>query len=204
MKLTEKKYVFKKVMVIEDNPTDSYIASFNIKKNGLAKEVVVMETAMEALKYLRESVENPDSLPELIFLDIKMPGQNGFEFLEEYEKLPGNLQNKRIIMMLTSSLNEEDRSKAGDNKFVCRFLNKPLDKQKIESLKHLLKQQLSPRQDKINYILRLDPNRSGQELELLSDEELVLLKVKVQYEHERHHINPFRKAYIPRSRGKRY
>lgn len=194
MKAKNKNYVFKKVMVIEDNPIDSYVASYNIKKYMLSREVIIMENATAALEYLREA-EIPRGLPELIFLDIKLPGQDGFEFLAEYEKLSGQVQKKCIIMMLTSSLNLEDNERANSNKFVCRFLNKPLDKQKIESLKHLMKSQLPPKEDRINYILRLDPSRSRSELEALSEQDLILLKVKVQYEYDRHNINLFTKGY---------
>src|SRR6266851_2888655 len=102
------KYVYKKVLVIEDNQIDSYVASFNIKKNSFAEEVIVMESAEAALNYLKDLADTPDDLPQLIFLDIKMPGQDGFEFLAEYEKLSAAIREKCIIMMLTSSLNPQD------------------------------------------------------------------------------------------------
>jgi len=56
---------------------------------------------------------------------------NGFEFLSEYQRLPETIRKKCIIMMLTTSLNEDDRLQAEHNEFVNRFLNKPLDKDKL-------------------------------------------------------------------------
>lgn len=79
-------------------------------------------------------MDAPEKLPEVIFLDIRMPGMDGFEFLSEYEKLAINLGKSSIIMMLSTSLNPDDHQKANDNKLVKKFLNKPLDKEKIQLL----------------------------------------------------------------------
>jgi hypothetical protein len=48
--------------------------------------------------------------------------------------LPENIRKKCIIMMLTSSLNDDDRIQAESNQFVRKFLNKPLDKDKLGQL----------------------------------------------------------------------
>jgi CheY-like chemotaxis protein len=125
---------FKKVMVVDDNEIDRYIANRNITKYAFAEEVVTMESSRAALNYLASLKDTPDQLPQLIFLDIRMPEIDGFGFLEEYEKLPDTVKQNCIIMMLTTSLNPTDHERANNNPYVNRFLNKPLDKEKIESL----------------------------------------------------------------------
>jgi hypothetical protein len=59
---------------------------------------------------------------------------DGFGFLEEYEKLPEVIRKKSIIMMLSSSLNQEDHEKAERSKYVDRFLIKPLNREKLEGI----------------------------------------------------------------------
>ena len=125
---------FKKVMLIDDTAVDRYIAERNIIKYLFAEEVVVKESANEGLKYLASLVNNPEQLPQLIFLDIRMPEKNGFQFLEEYEILPDAVKKTCIIMMLSTSLNASDHEMAKGNKYVAKFINKPLNSERIMEL----------------------------------------------------------------------
>src|SRR5579872_1391183 len=127
-------YKYKKVMIIDDNEIDLYIAEMVMATTKFAEKVICINSAKEALTYLKPLYERPDELPELIFLDINMPEMNGFEFLNEYRHLPENIRKKCIIMMLTTSLDEDDRLQAERNQFVQKFLNKPLDKDKLAQL----------------------------------------------------------------------
>src|ERR1044071_1082288 len=125
---------FKKVMVIDDSEADRYIASYNITKHNYAEEIILSETATHALEYLKQKMNTPEELPELIFLDIRMPEMDGFGFLDEYAKLPDAVKANCIIMMLSSSLDPKDLERAESSPFVNRFINKPLDKEKLKML----------------------------------------------------------------------
>lgn len=124
-------YKYKKVMVIDDNEIDLYIAEMLMATAGFAEKVVCVSSAKEALAHLKALSTDPDELPQFIFLDINMPEMTGFDFLNEYQFLAENIKKRCIIMMLTTSLDEDDRKKAEHNQFVRRFLNKPLDRDKL-------------------------------------------------------------------------
>ncbi|SKB59101.1 Response regulator receiver domain-containing protein [Parapedobacter luteus] len=95
-----------------------------------------MESAMDALAYLENCKSAPESLPDLIFLDINMPQMSGFDLLGEYQKLPEEIQKRCIIVMLSSSLHPEDRQRAMESPFVHKFISKPISASKLAELRH--------------------------------------------------------------------
>ena len=125
---------YKTVMVVDDNDIDRYVAENVILKTQFSEKVVSADSAMDALTYIEEHQENIDELPEVIFLDINLPEMNGFDFLERYENLPEVIKKNCIIMMLTTSLDTTDKELASGNRYVSAFLNKPLNKDKLDQL----------------------------------------------------------------------
>ena len=125
-------FKYKKVLVIDDNEIDRYICDRISKTFRLSEVVVGVESATEGLDYLFSLEKTPDELPELIFLDINMPGMNGFEFLEAYKGLPEVIKKTCIIVMLTSS--NVDQTRINGNAYVKGYLNKPLTQGKIDDI----------------------------------------------------------------------
>ena len=133
--MKEKNTACRKVMVVDDAEIDRFLAERIITKFDFAEEVITVESAMDALKYLISNGENPQALPDVILLDINMPEMSGFDFLEEYGQLPQTIKKKCIIVMLSSSLLPEDHNLALSSPYVCDFIGKPLNATKLEKLK---------------------------------------------------------------------
>ncbi|HVU11563.1 MAG TPA: response regulator [Phototrophicaceae bacterium] len=64
-------------------------------------------------------------LPELILMDIRMPGKKGNEVAHRMRTLPP-LQRVPIVLMTAYSLNDRERQEMATNDGVDRILNKPL------------------------------------------------------------------------------
>ena len=122
------------IMLVDDNKIDNFFHTRVIKKVNAAKNVIAKESAMEALEYLKTKGTNGGEHPDIIFLDINMPGMNGWEFIEEYEKLDIGLQSKMLVIMLTTSENPDDVQTAKGRELIADFKSKPLTKDMLEEI----------------------------------------------------------------------
>jgi len=125
---------FESVMIIDDNLIDLYIASRMITKNNFGKKVMQYSSAIEALKYLQENQSNISQLPEVIFVDIYMPGMSGFEFMKEYDKLSTPLKNICTVFIISSSIDEQDLNCANNDKNIVAMKEKPITKEFLTDL----------------------------------------------------------------------
>lgn len=117
----------KTILLIDDNNIDSFLTKHLLLKHNIGENIVVVSSALEALKYLDSIYNEPEQIPDFIFLDIRMPVMDGFEFLDEYVHLPDVIKNKCNIFMLTSSNDQLDIDRAAQYSYVKRFLTKPLN-----------------------------------------------------------------------------
>lgn len=118
------------VMLIDDDADDNFFHQIVLRETNITDNIQVVTSGFEALKYLTsESV-----IPDLIFLDINMPKMNGWEFLQEYNKLNIAQKAKIIIIMLTTSLNPADEAKANNINDVVAFKSKPLTADALEDI----------------------------------------------------------------------
>lgn len=124
---------FQKVMVIDDNPVDLYIAKKILEKTSFADEILAYNSAVDALQYLRNN-QNQQALPDVILVDIYMPEMSGFEFMEAYRDLPTELKRHCKVYIISSSIDSKDIRRANEDENVVAFQEKPLSREFLNAI----------------------------------------------------------------------
>ena len=126
-------YRIKTALLEDDNEIDNFINERIINSSGFAEQVIIKNSSDAAMEFLR-SKPTGSGFPEVIFLDLNMPGKDGFVFLEEFDALPDEVKNKAKVVVLSSSISPEDINKASTNPYVLKYINKPLSEKYLEAL----------------------------------------------------------------------
>jgi len=127
------------VLLIDDDEPTTFLSSLFIEEADCAEKIQIADSGEKALNYLKSIEENSSAngeliTPDLIFLDINMPAMDGWEFLEKYRQLGNKCKGNVIIIMLTTSLNPDDRMKASQIPEISGFENKPLTPELIDKV----------------------------------------------------------------------
>lgn len=106
------------VLVVDDELPDVIWCTRQLLRSGRFGSVSTASSGAEALKVLA-SVQPP---PTVVFLDIKMPGMDGFAVLDALS----DGQNHPPVVMLTSSDDPQEQARARAYPFVIAFVVKPI------------------------------------------------------------------------------
>ena len=111
------------ICVIDDDEIYQKIIRKLIARAGVFEKAFFYMNARDALEDLR----NPDtSLPDVILLDINMPGMDGWQFIELLQNSYASLFSECDIYIVTSSIAYSDKEKMEDFPHLAGFLSKPL------------------------------------------------------------------------------
>ncbi|MDQ7065562.1 MAG: response regulator [candidate division KSB1 bacterium] len=129
----------KLILLVEDNPDDELLTLRAFEKNHLANRIEVVHDGQEALDFLfcegKYAGRDPDDLPVVVLLDLKLPKLDGIEVLRQIR------ENERTqwlpVVVLTTSRQEQDiidSYRLGANSYIA----KPVDfKSFIEAVRQL-------------------------------------------------------------------
>ena len=130
MKRKEPAFKYNYVMLLDDNELDNFINQKTIESHHFSKNIYVNTSSKSALEFLKNleisALNNSNVFPEIIFIDIDMPMIDGIQFIENLNKIASAYLNKIKLVILTSSINSDDRKKINAISKEILFFNKPL------------------------------------------------------------------------------
>jgi len=123
------------IYLIDDDKIFNFLNEMLIKKiKGNSCEIICFEDAQDALLLLKQNLAAQHfQLPDKIFLDINMPITDGWDFLDELNRLNFN-GHTCDVYMLTSSVSPFDIAKSRTYGMVRDFISKPLTEAKLIEL----------------------------------------------------------------------
>ncbi|GAA4040927.1 hypothetical protein GCM10022409_28640 [Hymenobacter glaciei] len=121
------------IVLVDDNETTSFLNNRLLGRLAVANQVSTFSRADEAFEQLWGEQAEANAAPDLVFVDLKMPGVSGFEFLELYNALPQPVQEQTVMAVLTTSMHGADTARVAQYPNV-EYLTKPLTEEKMRKL----------------------------------------------------------------------
>ena len=134
---------FKDFIIIDDDSINNKLCRKIIEKTYTDANIVDFTDPIEGFEHIVKQYSKNDSDSKgILLLDISMPVMDAWEFLEQFEKLDPHIKNRVKIHILSSSVNKQDMARAQSNKNVEYYLIKPLTKESIRLIVHVLNKRL--------------------------------------------------------------
>jgi CheY-like chemotaxis protein len=127
----------KRVFVIDDDRIYQFAIKWHVQKMAPGAEVAQFLNGQSGLDVLTSLLDDPSLLPDVILLDINMPGMDGWEFIDHLAAI-GNEHLDRIdVFMVSSSIDRSDIEKAKQTKGIKNYIIKPVSDEDLGKVLNL-------------------------------------------------------------------
>ncbi len=120
--------------IVDDDPMSSFYIKRLAELGEVANIITIYNNAQGALDYLLKYKKSDQNLPDIILLDIYMPGIDGWGFLQEFKKFKDSLEKKIEIYIISSSTHPQDISKAKAIPEVKDYFQKPVTMELLKEI----------------------------------------------------------------------
>ncbi|MDO3643833.1 response regulator [Mucilaginibacter sp. L3T2-6] len=124
-------------LMIDDNPIEHIIMQKMFDKFHLFPNAVHSLDGRVSMSLFESHPSDTEVLPDVIFLDLNMPGYSGWDFLCDFEKVHRQIKKKVDVYIISSSVDPNDKQLAEKYDFVKTFVSKPIKTETLLDLHSL-------------------------------------------------------------------
>ncbi len=121
------------VYIIDDNMVSEFATKMVLQQSKIACDVFSFDSAELGLANFVDSLEKMKNIPDIILLDLNMPGMDGWEFLSRLTKIKYP-RNKVAIYVLSTFTSAKARERARTHELVNGLFERPLTKNNVETI----------------------------------------------------------------------
>ncbi len=123
-----------KICIVDDDDIYRFTIERTLESLELATKTMTFSDGEQAIKFISDHHNEDAKLPDIIFLDIDMPVMDGFQFMEEYEKIKSNVAKDMTIYMVSSSMDPVDIDSAKKIASISDYIVKPISSDRLKSI----------------------------------------------------------------------
>ena len=121
------------IFLVDDDRSINYYHKWMLEGMNIANTISIFSDGDEAWKAVTEMRDKGEPGPELILLDVNMPGMNGLEFQRQYTNTFPQQEQAKVVFLLSSPLLQEEKEEA-IQLGIRHHLDKPLDEKILEGV----------------------------------------------------------------------
>lgn len=124
------------VMLVDDDRLTDFLNKIIIDNAAVTDHVERCHSVQSALSYLSSSLKDEVNFPfpELIFLDMRMPEESGWKFIDHFKAIKKDIPLQPVIIMLSAVGNARDVLAASNLAEFSAFYTKPLTPELLDRI----------------------------------------------------------------------
>ncbi len=122
------------IVLVEDDPIFTFLLQKSLLAADLKGNLHSFSNGQEAMTFFKQEYTIKNNY--VIFLDLRMPVMDGYEFMKTFGAL-ADVSNT-VVFILTSSGYQEDMDNLKENPFVAEYITKPIGQATIKNLKDII------------------------------------------------------------------
>lgn len=122
------------LFVLDDDPLFHRIIELAHAKSSLYRHISHHYEVKPLINYLWNNRQDRSNLPDVLFVDLNIPVVDGWEFLDELDKIYSKLCKNIMVYVISVSVRKEDQIRATQYPCVQEFIIKPVNMDKLRAI----------------------------------------------------------------------